>query len=147
MPDAPHPWFAPDGLTVATLFGWRAGHRFVVVRDDAGRAVLLLSQAAGGSRDEVRNALLACLERFETQAAEPPQAPAEPKAAADSAQVREFLDALQELGWSQARLARRLEVDPNTVSRWVSAGRVPAYAREYLRALVLVKRMGRLLDD
>lgn len=134
---------ALDGLTVATLFGWQAAHRLVAVRDNTGQTVLLAQLPAGAGVREVQQALAALSERLSPPSAADDDAPDAPC----PAQARELLDALRELGWSQARLARRLEIDPNTVSRWVSSGRVPGYAREYLRALVLVKRMGRLLDD
>lgn len=57
--------------------------------------------------------------------------------------VQLLLTYLQELGWSQVELARRTELDPNTVSRWLT-GRVavPAWSLEYLRVLVAIKRLG-----
>lgn len=33
--------------------------------------------------------------------------------------------ALQQKGWSQRELARRLEVSPSTVTRWLAGTRVP----------------------
>ncbi|ACR15031.1 putative transcriptional regulator [Burkholderia phage BcepIL02] len=54
---------------------------------------------------------------------------------------------LAELGWTQKRLAERLGVDPDTVSRWTNGrtggtgtGSVPAYVAEYLRVVMLVVR-------
>lgn len=50
---------------------------------------------------------------------------------------------LHELGWSQVELARRTELDPNTVSRWLTGKvPVPAWSLEYLRVLVAIKRLG-----
>ncbi|MDF0506554.1 helix-turn-helix transcriptional regulator [Burkholderia cenocepacia] len=53
--------------------------------------------------------------------------------------AQDFSRSLGVLGWSQAEFARRLGVDPTTVSRWVSASRFPKWAGEYLRLAVLVK--------
>jgi transcriptional regulator with XRE-family HTH domain len=50
-----------------------------------------------------------------------------------------FSHSLAILGWSQAEFARRLGVDPTTVSRWVRAGKFPKWVGEYLRLAVLVK--------
>jgi transcriptional regulator with XRE-family HTH domain len=46
--------------------------------------------------------------------------------------------ALYEAKLTQGKLAERLEVDRNTVSRWATgATPVPGYVREYLRVLAL----------
>jgi hypothetical protein len=42
---------------------------------------------------------------------------------------------LKELGWSKAELARRIDVDPKTVSRWK---KIPGPVAAYLR---LVRRI------
>ena len=61
--------------------------------------------------------------------------------------VTRFLQILEDLGWSQAKLARKLQLDPNTVSRWVT-GRtpVPTWALEYLTALKAIKDLVKTLD-
>lgn len=53
---------------------------------------------------------------------------------------------LTALGWTQRRLADRLGVDPDTVSRWTN-GRtaVPAYVAEYLRVVGIVVRFARVV--
>lgn len=48
--------------------------------------------------------------------------------------------ALKALGWSQAKLARRLGVDITTVNRWAN-GEVPAYVVEYMRAMGLARQI------
>lgn len=48
----------------------------------------------------------------------------------------EFEELLGRLGWSKARLARRLGVHANTVSAW--GGEAPGYALAYLRLAVRV---------
>lgn len=54
---------------------------------------------------------------------------------------------LGELGWSQAKLATKLGVTPNTVSRWLTGGLpVPTWLGEYLGALLLVKRLACQLE-
>ncbi len=62
-------------------------------------------------------------------------------------EVTRLLETLDVLGWNQAKLARKLQVDPNTVSRWVT-GRspVPAFVLEYLGALKAVKDLANALD-
>ncbi|OXJ21424.1 transcriptional regulator [Burkholderia sp. HI2714] len=55
------------------------------------------------------------------------------------ADTQDFSRSLNVLGWSQAEFARRLGVDPTTVSRWVSASKFPKWVGEYLRLAVLVK--------
>lgn len=54
----------------------------------------------------------------------------------------EFTSALALLGWKQSDLARRLDLDKNTPSRWAS-GRtpVPGWAGEYLRAMLAMQRL------
>lgn len=51
----------------------------------------------------------------------------------------DFSHSLATLGWTQAEFARRLGVDPTTVSRWMGAQRFPKWVGEYLRLAVLVK--------
>ena len=53
----------------------------------------------------------------------------------------EFKAALSELGWKQATIARRTGSNRVTVSRWISENAVPQWAAEYLRVLVLTKRL------
>lgn len=50
--------------------------------------------------------------------------------------------ALAAMNWSQRELARRLDLDPDTVNRWAT-GRVPVpgYAVEYLRVMRLAKEI------
>ena len=62
-------------------------------------------------------------------------------------EVTQLLEILDAIGWSQAKLARKLQVDPNTVSRWVT-GRcpVPPWVLEYLSALKAVKDLANALD-
>jgi transcriptional regulator with XRE-family HTH domain len=60
----------------------------------------------------------------------------------------EFADALTALGWKQSDLARRLELDKNTPSRWAN-GRtpIPGWATEYVRAMLAIKALhGRFVD-
>jgi DNA-binding transcriptional regulator YiaG len=51
----------------------------------------------------------------------------------------DFSHALSVLGWSQAKFAERMGVDPTTVSRWTGAQKFPKWVGEYLRLAVLVK--------
>jgi transcriptional regulator with XRE-family HTH domain len=53
------------------------------------------------------------------------------------------LDAsLSALGWTGRELCRRLGVHPNTVTKWrTGKAPVPAYAREYLRVMLLAKEI------
>lgn len=51
----------------------------------------------------------------------------------------DFSHSLATLGWTQVEFARRLGVDPTTVSRWTSSQRFPKWVGEYLRLAVLVK--------
>lgn len=53
----------------------------------------------------------------------------------------EFKSALEELGWKQATIARRTGANRVTVSRWITENVVPQWAAEYLRVLVLTKRL------
>lgn len=53
----------------------------------------------------------------------------------------EFKAALAELGWKQATIARRTGANRVTVSRWISENTVPQWAAEYLRCLVMTKRL------
>ena len=46
--------------------------------------------------------------------------------------------ALDYLGWSQAKLARRLGLNPNTVGRW---SEVPVVVERYLDLAVRVKKL------
>ena len=61
-----------------------------------------------------------------------------------SALMTELLTAL---GWSQAKFARKLGVDPNTVTRWIRGHTpVPKWALEYLQALNALKQVAKKLD-
>lgn len=54
----------------------------------------------------------------------------------------QLVDAMKTLGWPQAELARRLHVHVNTVSAWSTGkAKVPAYAAEYLRVLLVAKEI------
>lgn len=54
---------------------------------------------------------------------------------------------LSSLGWSQAKFARKLGVDPNTVTRWIRGySPVPKWALEYLQALNALKEVVKKLD-
>lgn len=44
--------------------------------------------------------------------------------------------ALKRLDWQKADLAHRLDVNPNTLSKWIATDAVPTYAAEYIKALV-----------
>lgn len=53
-----------------------------------------------------------------------------------------FNAALEKLGWTQAYLARRLKVHPNTVLAWAKGrSHVPGYAEEHLRIAKLAQRI------
>jgi ribosome-binding protein aMBF1 (putative translation factor) len=55
-------------------------------------------------------------------------------------------DALRYLGWSQAELARRVRVDPNTVSKWAQEkAPIPGTVAAYLDLAVKVKTLGKEL--
>ena len=47
--------------------------------------------------------------------------------------------ALDELGWSQAELARRLGLEAHAVTRWKQRGRAPMYSIAYLDLVLLFK--------
>lgn len=50
--------------------------------------------------------------------------------------------ALKAIGWSQKDLAKRLEVNEDTVGRWVTGKTVvPGYVVEYLRVLGLARQI------
>ncbi|MEW5787251.1 MAG: hypothetical protein AB1899_05295 [Pseudomonadota bacterium] len=53
----------------------------------------------------------------------------------------EFKATLFELGWKQATLSRRTGANRVTISRWITENAVPQWASEYLRCLVLTKRL------
>jgi transcriptional regulator with XRE-family HTH domain len=66
--------------------------------------------------------------------------------------AEEFRQRLSALGWSRAKLARRLDVHPNAVSRWAQGHTpVPGYAVAYLNVLDEMQRIGgtcrRVLDN
>lgn len=44
--------------------------------------------------------------------------------------------ALKRLDWQKADLSHRLDVNPNTVSKWLATDAVPTYAAEYVLALL-----------
>ena len=46
---------------------------------------------------------------------------------------------LKQLGWSQARLARRLGITPHAVSRWGET--IPQYAAEYLLTIAALREI------
>lgn len=49
---------------------------------------------------------------------------------------------LRAIGWSQKDLAKRLEVNEDTVGRWVTGKTVvPGYVVEYLRVLGLARQI------
>lgn len=52
----------------------------------------------------------------------------------------EFKAALKALGWRQADLYRRLELNKNTTSGWATHG-APTWVAEYLRALLGIKAL------
>jgi transcriptional regulator with XRE-family HTH domain len=52
----------------------------------------------------------------------------------------EMRAALTELGWKQADLCRRIDMNKNTVSTWATAG-APAWVGEYLGAMVAIARL------
>lgn len=51
----------------------------------------------------------------------------------------DFDVALAQLGWTKARLARRLGVHVNTVTKWSDG--CPGYVQEYLRVCLLAKEV------
>lgn len=57
----------------------------------------------------------------------------------DAADLR---SALTTLGWTQGDLSRRLGVHRNTANEWAQGKRaVPEYVSEYLRVMVLARRI------
>jgi hypothetical protein len=52
----------------------------------------------------------------------------------------EMRRALVELGWKQADLCRRIEMNKNTVSAWATNG-PPAWVGEYLGAMLGIQRL------
>ena len=54
----------------------------------------------------------------------------------------EYRNALLALGWKQADLCRRIEVNKNTASRWGQDG-PPAWVSEYLGALLAIDALHR----
>jgi hypothetical protein len=64
-----------------------------------------------------------------------------------SQDVARLLGLLESINWSQAQLARKLQLDPNTVSRWITARTpVPNWVLEYLSALQAVKALAVQLE-
>jgi transcriptional regulator with XRE-family HTH domain len=53
----------------------------------------------------------------------------------------EFKAALRALGWKQADLARRVEVAPTTVSRWIDGDGVPGPVAAYLGIALQLQRL------
>lgn len=51
----------------------------------------------------------------------------------------EVYAALDELGWSQAELARRLGLEAHAVTRWKQRDRAPMYAIAYLDQILIAK--------
>ncbi len=61
-----------------------------------------------------------------------------------SQRVRQLL---QELDWNQAKLANKLGVAPNTVSRWMTGALpVPSWLHEYLGAMLALRRLAVQFD-
>lgn len=58
-----------------------------------------------------------------------------------------WLEKIRELGWSQAKLGRKLGVTPKTISNWRSAGSAPEYVNSYLDLALQVYRLWRMIDD
>lgn len=48
---------------------------------------------------------------------------------------------LKELGWSQRKLARYCEVEPNTACRWCKDRAAPAIVLKHLRLLLHLKKV------
>ena len=60
----------------------------------------------------------------------------------------EVYAALDELGWSQAELARRLGLEAHAVTRWKQRGRAPMYAIAYLEQILIARDIrDRLHED
>jgi transcriptional regulator with XRE-family HTH domain len=53
----------------------------------------------------------------------------------------EMKAALHALGWKQADLARRVEVAPTTVSRWIEGDGVPGPVAAYLGIALQLQRL------
>ena len=59
--------------------------------------------------------------------------------------TRELKIALRELGWTQAELARQLDLYPTTLSRWITEDKIPGFVRAYLALALGVHRLGDVL--
>jgi len=53
--------------------------------------------------------------------------------------MNELTECLEKLKWSKAELARRLGVDPHTISRW---RKIPGYAEAYVLLMMKVREAG-----
>ena len=54
----------------------------------------------------------------------------------------ELKEHLKCLGWSQAKLARKIGVTETTVSRWMKGGKIPGATTAYVKQSVAIKRLG-----
>lgn len=61
--------------------------------------------------------------------------------------AKEFRVKLRRLGWSQADLARRLDVYPSTVTEWMNRGAVPGYALAYVNLALDYHHIGVLVSE
>lgn len=61
--------------------------------------------------------------------------------------TKDFRAKLRRLGWSQADLARRLDVFPSTVTDWVNRDVVPGYAFAYLNLALDYHHIGVLVSE
>lgn len=52
--------------------------------------------------------------------------------------MEEFDKALEQLKWRRVDLARRIGIDPASVSRWKTP---PRYVMAYLEAMLIIKRV------
>lgn len=61
---------------------------------------------------------------------------------------KELKEAILDLGWTQAKLARALSVGPNSVSRWVADrdGAVPGPIAAYVRVVLRMKEQWMEID-
>ncbi len=59
-------------------------------------------------------------------------------------QADELKTSLQQLGWKQSDLARKLEITAATVSRWATGEPIPAYVVQYLGVMIELDRLHRL---
>lgn len=59
----------------------------------------------------------------------------------------DFRDKLASLGWSQAKLARKLGVFPSTVTEWANRGEAPRYADAYLDLAIEAKAASERLRE